>query len=102
MADNLETSKIPELPSYDFTPDEIRRFLQEKWKLTICEVCKAENSYELVATEGSVVALPVSYVSALTTLTSRAIVTVPMLCNSCGNAKLLAATVVRDWLDVNS
>lgn len=101
MPANPETDKTLKEKIYAFSKDEIQRFLQQRWKLGICEVCETQNSFEYAGDEELVVILPVSEPDALTTLTNKVIVAFPMLCSSCGNTKLLAAVAIRNWLDDN-
>jgi len=101
MANQSKVGEEPESPNYVFTPSEIKRFLDDKWKLAVCEICEAERSYTPINLDEMIVALPFSQANALTTVTDKAIAVLPVLCTSCGNTKLLAAPVIRDWLDRN-
>jgi hypothetical protein len=84
---------------YQFTEEQIDRFLAEKWQMEECEVCHQATTWIhlrprplslIPASDGSTHAIG----RALTSL-------LRLFCSNCGNTKFLDAEVIKRWLDSN-
>ena|SRR5437016_6285650 len=84
---------------YQFTDEEIDRFLAAKWRMEECEVCHEPTIWGyfrprplslIPASDGSTHAISAALVSALR-----------LACNNCGNTKFLDSEFMRRWLDAN-
>src|ERR1700720_1233006 len=85
--------------TFEFSPEQLQKFLTEKWKLNLCEVClvsqwgyDAENYYSV---------LPTSDGRKFSTISPKLTVHLRIFCRNCGNTKLLLVPVISRWLEEN-
>jgi hypothetical protein len=100
MSDANERQPPDPRARYQFTDEEIVKYLAEKWKIEQCEVCHETPTWVYLrprplslipASDGSSHAIGPALTAFLR-----------LFCSNCGNTKFLAAEVIRQWLDANA
>jgi hypothetical protein len=84
----------------NFTDEEIARFYRAKWLIARCEICQVSDW--AVDPGIPLSAIPAAGRTEDISLAGPMTVHYRIVCASCGNTKLLMASVIRRWLDANS
>jgi len=83
---------------YQFTDEEIERFLAEKWMLEECEVCRQATVWGYFRPRPLL--LITTSDGGNDTITGS-LSFLRLSCNNCGNSKFFDAEVIKRWLDAN-
>jgi hypothetical protein len=93
-------SELP--PAYSFTEDQLYRFLEDKWKQFVCEMCLQPQSFSLTGQSSRFTAFPaLGDAQPVTTFVTSAHVGVNIFCRNCGNMKFILAPTIHRWLRDN-
>jgi hypothetical protein len=100
--ENNAPAAAPVADNFDFTKDQVARFVQEKWKGSPCEVCKLLGTWTYSPEGVRYVVLPMSDGKVITTLSNDVLVSLVVHCTNCGNIKLLAGRAMMNWIAANA
>jgi hypothetical protein len=93
-------SAIPTaIRTYEFTQEQLDKFLAEKWNDFACEICGTRSwTYDpnlkfvsLSSVDGKDNGVPSKFIT----------VAFRTHCSNCGNTKFLAALLIKDWLEAH-
>lgn len=96
------TETYPTDAQTSISKNDLNRFLKEKWKPSICEVCQEAGRWGFLTDGEKFSMIPnVGLCETTTVIPSKSLIGLNIVCRNCGNLKVLIATFIKKWINEN-